>query len=1568
MTFARPTRLLPALLLALAAACAQDLSIDDKAKISCTGECPEGWTCNPRLGRCIPNDAIDTVPPSLVAPPVVTPAVAPLGSVVTVSFDVNEALRQPPAVTLDVGAGVPKKVLTLDAAGSSGNHWVFTWPTVGDEPQLADCNITLSLEDLQGLETAGLLAGSVRFDFIPPGISGAALSGSPAGFPATLRLAFHASEPPVADPIVHLGSGALFLKDDLASTGLDYVYEYLATGAEAEDLSGFPVTVDLADAAGHHSDGLAAGTAVFDRTPPFVVGAPTATPAAAADGALVRVTFQANEPLLGDPTVMLGEIAMEKGSQVGTTWSYGHVALAAEGDGDRPLSFQMTDLAGNTSLPIPGPTIRFDFQTPAVSDLRVCLDDGAASPCASDRSTFSAAPAGRAMKISFTLSENAERLDVTVGGTSLVQAGRCAASGLGYVCTHVVTDPLGGASPRVETDTVAVAAIDAAGNSSFDYRWITYDFLPPAIAGSPYFERCDGYAPARVAANDLWVKRAAAFAGAGCPYAGCGLSGPVRVHFSVDENVTLVGGRVTLDDGTPLTVDTCASSATQFVAVLTGDGGPGTRTVRAEVQDAGGNVAVLPIGTLRLDYTAPGAPDTATDGRIVYERYPWGARATGGARSYFLRGAAGAVAANASVVALDGSSPALASEIGRTTASATGAFGGAAGSAAAFEVVSANLPEVYVAQEDPAGNVSPVAPVWDGAWTATLGGKQRGNTLTNPNLFYEQPMWRAFRDTTLQREPVDPSAIATGSGRITTAGQPGFEREWTLSGAPAPRGGCAMTWDPARAQGVFFGGYWGVYASAPVLSDETWLWNGRSWVAQAPPVRPQGRWGHGLAQDKARDRTVLFGGCTAGPVPCTAAAADTWEYDGEAWKKVCWPGCSRPSECSCTQSPAARYEAALFWDDVNGEIVLFGGASTGGSLGDMWAWDGTDWRVRAPGALPAAGAGRLSASDPVTGTTIVSSGTTAWIWNGASWSSGYTSAEAPGSNVWFDAKAGRFRGHTVGGNRLLEWGGASWTALASPAIVGDATSLQSSFNRACGAWDAERAAWIRFGGCVDDSCRADYSARGLTFAFRTDGAGTNAFVQVFPGNSPDVRHSPAMAWNPASGTAWLHGGKATSRYSYDDDWQWNGLGWLGTRVAAASGGAYGQAMCQVDADKLVRFGGQGYGFPGGMGGVYTWYWEPSAGWHKWAGAGASYYTQPITTNGALLADQSIAWNGSEAIFFRGEVGGATTWGATYSTNLGITMGDNVGVKWTPKAPTTVPTTLRGQRLAYCSTAGGLILFGGFNGTTQLAETWSWNGSNWVLLSPATSPPAREGHAMFCDPRRGKLYVVGGTGPAGVRDDVWEFNGSTWTERFPIDRPVARYGAGVAFHDPSGRAVLFGGYGTEYLGDTWTWDGGRDGRPAQVFRAAFGAAGVWGDAALRGVDAAFTSGATAGGTSGVTLSLWDRGQWRAGGAGNTSSAASPGALAWSTGTTSEWTSMTAAQREARLRRLFTGDAQELSFAVLPGGTNSTGSAMASVATDYAEVTVRYELRCRAAGSATTDPSRCCSSAATGGTCN
>ena len=100
-----------------------------------------------------------------------------------------------------------------------------------------------------------------------------------------------------------------------------------------------------------------------------------------------------------------------------------------------------------------------------------------------------------------------------------------------------------------------------------------------------------------------------------------------------------------------------------------------------------------------------------------------------------------------------------------------------------------------------------------------------------------------------------------------------------------------------------------------------------------------------------------------------------------------------------------------------------------------------------------------------------------------------------------------------------------------------------------------------------------------------------------------------------------------------------------------------------------------------------------------------------------------------------------------------------------------------------------------------------DSASWVQLSPASSPPARSYLAMTYDPDSGKIIMFGGFDGTGYLNDTWTFDGVTWTHVTTQPSPPPRAAAQMAYDSVTHKVVLFGGYnGTNYMGDTWLWDG------------------------------------------------------------------------------------------------------------------------------------------------------------------
>jgi hypothetical protein len=169
--------------------------------------------------------------------------------------------------------------------------------------------------------------------------------------------------------------------------------------------------------------------------------------------------------------------------------------------------------------------------------------------------------------------------------------------------------------------------------------------------------------------------------------------------------------------------------------------------------------------------------------------------------------------------------------------------------------------------------------------------------------------------------------------RVVMFGGVGYGDTWEWDGAnwilgatvlPGGRDGHAMAYDPARQRTVMFGGF-SLFAYGTFGMNDTWEWNG-SW-AHAHPNPPPGLMDHAMAWSPALQRVVMFGGSfrdTSGFIEYS----DTWAFDGAQWAQL-----------GTAVFPQSRSRHALAYDDVHGQLVLFGGSMgypTPVLLGDTW--------------------------------------------------------------------------------------------------------------------------------------------------------------------------------------------------------------------------------------------------------------------------------------------------------------------------------------------------------------------------------------------------------------------------------------------------------------------------------------------------------------------------------------------------------------------------------------------------------------------------------------------------------
>jgi hypothetical protein len=107
-----------------------------------------------------------------------------------------------------------------------------------------------------------------------------------------------------------------------------------------------------------------------------------------------------------------------------------------------------------------------------------------------------------------------------------------------------------------------------------------------------------------------------------------------------------------------------------------------------------------------------------------------------------------------------------------------------------------------------------------------------------------------------------------------------------------------------------------------------------------------------------------------------------------------------------------------------------------------------------------------------------------------------------------------------------------------------------------------------------------------------------------------------------------------------------------------------------------------------------------------------------------------------------------------------------------------------------------------NPASDTAATWETR----VVGSP---PAARGGHAMAFDEARGQVVMFGGfAGGSQYLNDTWIWDGNTWQQKAPSIAPSARAVHAMVYDVVRSQIILFGGSGYANYSDTWSWDGNK----------------------------------------------------------------------------------------------------------------------------------------------------------------
>lgn len=320
-------------------------------------------------------------------------------------------------------------------------------------------------------------------------------------------------------------------------------------------------------------------------------------------------------------------------------------------------------------------------------------------------------------------------------------------------------------------------------------------------------------------------------------------------------------------------------------------------------------------------------------------------------------------------------------------------------------------------------------------------------------------------------------------------------------------------------------------------------------------------------------------------------------------------------------------------------------------------------------------------------------------------------------------------------------------------------------------------------------------------------AGTG-WKQLSPSLSPGARSAPAMCYDQDLGGILLFGGynpNLTSGDYLDDTWFFDGTTWSELTPANSPSARAWASMAYYPGVGAVLFGGRG---TADLAGYINAYLQAKTGQpFNWISASSVSYTS--------WESPSMAWDSSNArmIVFGGivnSIGGSPT-GDTYQLTL-VLNSDKSGFGASPgltQLATTGPSARSGAMMSdhpnNSQGYGGVLLFGGFDGSFLKGDTWFFGGpfstpgdNVWAQMTPTTAAPASGYGGLAYDIAAEEVVLYIGTeGTAEmVGSETWTtfiktptFADTPWTQRGTVGAMTAELPTPV-FTDAALPLVLY----------------------------------------------------------------------------------------------------------------------------------------------------------------------------------
>jgi hypothetical protein len=409
-----------------------------------------------------------------------------------------------------------------------------------------------------------------------------------------------------------------------------------------------------------------------------------------------------------------------------------------------------------------------------------------------------------------------------------------------------------------------------------------------------------------------------------------------------------------------------------------------------------------------------------------------------------------------------------------------------------------------------------------------------------------------------------------------------------------------MSFDPSIRRTVMFGGFDSTFL---ITFDNTWIYDGTTWIEYAGVSSPLPRISMQLVYDSTRERLLVFGGdAELGSAFTYLMQQDTWEFAAstpDPWREVSFifndkaidvSSGARPASgafgwttLSPAVAPPARTRGRSVYDSTRNRIVLFGGMGAATRLNDTREWDGYEWILISTATSPPIREAQAMVFDTLRSRVVMFGGldtggarSDTWVYDGTDWTQLFPGTSPPGREdpaIGYDVDRDRIVlfGGLASGSPLAdtwEFDGSTWAQVFPTTSPSARTSMAS-------AYDEFRKKLVIFGG-------EDVTPTELAETWEFDG---NGWAQITPATSPTARTRGTGVYNPTDRRIIIFGGtQATPSTNLDDTWEFDGATWNDLTITSLKPSARDGSSLAYDVNReaLILHGGGVLAGPGSL--------------------------------------------------------------------------------------------------------------------------------------------------------------------------------------------------------------------------------------------------------------------------------------------------------------------------------------------------------------------------------------------------